>query len=160
MWYGARTRLHMVSGWLIKDKLNLGVDVWYHTNLLVYFTFMEDTFVYGLNLFAVLDTHIYKRFTFLLAWNIQCPRSPIPRSFHWGLLIFIIPQFFQRIGTNLVQPYCRIKAIVSCSVTGLYYIWIWRKMAETTDTLVSFPCAIKGAQYLILLKFAPMELVN
>ena len=34
------------------------------------------------------------------------------------------------------------------------------KMVETTDTLVSFPCAMKGAQHLVLLKFAPMELVN
>ena len=33
-------------------------------------------------------------------------------------------------------------------------------MTETTDTLVSFSYAMKGAQHLILLKFAPMELVN
>ena len=33
-------------------------------------------------------------------------------------------------------------------------------MAKTTDTLVSFPCAMKGAQHFTLLKLAPMELVN
>ena len=33
------------------------------------------------------------------------------------------------------------------------------KIAEMIDTLVSFPCAMKGAQHLTLLKFAPMELV-
>ena len=35
-----------------------------------------------------------------------------------------------------------------------------KNMAKLTDTFMSFPCAMKGAQHFTLLKFAPMELVN
>ena len=77
-----------------------------------------------------------------------------------GSTYFCHPPIPQRIGTNLVQLHCRIKAIIPCSVTELYCIWIWKNVAETTDTLVSFSCAVKVAQCSTLLKFATVEFVN